>query len=296
MIAVAAASGRLGRATLRALCAQLPARTPVAILRSPAKLADMPGIEARHGDYASLDGMAAALQGVRSLVLISAPALAGSDRVQLHRNAIEAARRAGVTKVVYTSVIGSGAEMQTGFAATQRVNRQTETDLAASGLEWIVARNGLYLDIDIQLMKAAAAAGGVYESSAGEGRCCYISVDELAHATAALVAGDRPSGRIYNLVGETVTVPALTQLVAGIYGLRVECRCVTDEQVLAKLRAEPRIRARGGEEVAQMLGGAQHAERLGAFDVASDFEAAAGRPCRSIPEMVLELHRREHQG
>ncbi len=293
MIAVAAASGRLGRALLRTLAAQSPARQLVAVVRTPSGFEGPTGVVVRPGDYVSLDSMTAALQGVQSLVLISAPALAGSDRVQLHRNAIEAARRAGVRKVVYTSVIGNGLEMQTGFAATQRVNRQTETDLAASGLEWIVARNGLYLDIDIQLMKAAAAAGGVYESSAGEGRCCYISVDELAHATAALVAGDRPSGRIYNLVGETITVPALTQLVAGIYGLRVACRFVTDEQVLGKLRAEPRIRARGGEEVAQMLSGAQHAERLGAFDVASDFEAAAGRPCRSVREMVLALHQAE---
>jgi NAD(P)H dehydrogenase (quinone) len=296
VIAVAAASGRLGRSTLRALSAHWPGSNPVAIVRTPSKLEALPGVVVRQGDYASLDSMTAALQGVQSLVLISAPALAGSDRVQLHRNAIEAARRAGVRKVVYTSVIGNGAEMQTGFAATQRVNRQTETDLAESGLDWIVARNGLYLDIDIQLMKAAAAADGVYESSAAEGRCCYISVDELAHATAALVAGDRPSRRIYNLVGETITVPVLTQLVAGVYGLRVECRSITDEQALGKLRAEPRIRARGGEEVAQMLSGAQHAERLGAFDVVSDFEAAAGRPCPSIRDMVLALQRAESGG
>jgi NAD(P)H dehydrogenase (quinone) len=278
------------------LAAQNPARQLVAIVRTPSKLEALPGVVVRPGDYASLDSMTAALHGVQSLVLVSAPALAGTDRVQLHRNAIEAARRAGVRKVVYTSVIGNGLEMQTGFAATQRVNRQTETDLAASGLEWVVARNGLYLDIDIQLMKAAAAAGGVYESSAADGRCCYISVDELAHATAALVAGDRPGGRTYNLVGETITVPALTQLVAGIYGLKVECRFITDEQSLARLRAEPRIRARGGEVVAQMLSGAQHAERLGAFDVVSDFVAAAGRPCPTIREMVLALQRSESGG
>jgi NAD(P)H dehydrogenase (quinone) len=289
MIAVTAASGRLGRAILRELEAGFPARPAVAILRTPSKLAGLPGVERREGDYASVDGMTAALRGVDSMVLVSAPAIGGSDRLLLHRNAIEAARRAGVRKVLYTSVIGNGLEMQTGFAATQRVNRQTEADLAASGLEWVVARNGFYLDIDVDLMKAAAAAGGIYESSAGEGRCNYISIAELAFATARLVAGDRPAGRIYNLVGESISVPALTQLVAEVFGLAVECRGVTDAQKLAKARTDLRVAARGGEEVAQMLAGLQHGQRLGAFDVASDFAAAAGRPCRSIRQMLQDL-------
>jgi NAD(P)H dehydrogenase (quinone) len=292
MIAVAAASGRLGRAVLRELVAQFPGQVPVAIARTPAKLADLAAVEVRAGDYASVDGMAAALHGVQSLLLISAPALGGSDRVQLHRNGIEAARRAGVRKLLFTSVIGNGLELQTGFAPTQRVNRQAEADLAASGLEWIVARNGFYLDIDIELMKATAAAGGVYDSSAGDGRSNYISIAELAVATATLLGTVRPTGRVYNLVGESISIPELTQLVAQVYGLQLTCRPITDAESLARLRAEPRIRARGGDEVAQMLSGAQHGQRLGAFDVPSDFEAAAGRRCRCIAEMVRDMQRR----
>ncbi|MCU0760994.1 MAG: NAD(P)H-binding protein [Steroidobacteraceae bacterium] len=288
MIAVTAASGRLGRATLRELAAQFPGRPRVAVVRQPAKFGAMPGAEVRPGDYEDVDSMTLALQGVEAMVLVSAPAIGGSDRIRLHRNAIEAARRAGVRRVLYTSVIGNGIEMQTGFAATQRANRQAEADLAASGLEWVVARNGFYLDIDVEQMRAANARGW-YASSSGDGRCGYVSIAELAFATAQLVAGPRPAGRLYNLVGESISVPDLMRLTNEILGLDVEYRLLTDEQKLATARADLRVLARGGEEIAQMFTGLMQGQRLGAFDVPSDFEAAAGRPCKTMREMLREL-------
>jgi len=288
MIAVTAASGRLGRATLHALARLYPEQPRIAVLRSPGKLADLPGIEARPGDYASIESMTLALKGVRAMVLVSAPAIGGLDRITLHRNALEAARRAGVRRVVYTSVIGNGTEMQTAFAATQHANRQTEQDLAAAGFEWIVARNGFYLDIDVDILRAANARG-FYESSSGDGRCGYISIAELGFATAHLVAGERAAQRAYNLVGESISVPALTQLANEIFGLNVEYHLLTDQQKLEQSRADLRVLARGGEEIAQMFAGLMQGQRLGAFDVPSDFAAAAGRPCRSMREMLLGL-------
>lgn len=288
MIAVTAASGRLGRATLRELAAQFPALPRVAVVRDPARLAGMAGVEVRRGDYGDLDSMVEALRGVTAMVLVSAPAIGGSDRITLHRNAIEAARRAGVRRVVYTSVIGTGTELRTPFAATQAVNRQTEADLMATDLEWIVARNGFYLDIDVEHMRKANERGW-YASSSGEGRCGYISIAELAYATAQLVAGSRAARRIYNLVGESISVPDLTRLANQVFGLNVEYRLISDEEKLASARHDLRVLARGGEEIAQMFTGLMQGQRLGAFDVPSDFEAAAGRPCLSMRAMLESL-------
>lgn len=288
MIAVTAASGRLGRATLRELAAQFPALPRVAVVRDPAKLAGMPGVEVRRGDYGDPASLVEALRGVTAMVLVSAPAIGGSDRITLHRNAIEAARRAGVRRVVYTSVIGNGTEMRTPFAATQAVNRQTEADLAATELDWIVARNGFYLDIDVEHMRKANERGW-YASSSGAGRCGYISIAELGYATAQLVAGPRPTRRIYNLVGESISVPDLTRLTNEVFGLNVEYRLISDEEKLASARHDLRVLARGGEEIAQMFTGLMQGQRLGAFDVPSDFETAAGRPCRSMRAMLESL-------
>ena len=49
----------------------------------------------------------------------------------------------------FTSVIGNGKEEDTWFWKTQQVNRQAESDMRESGLEWVVARNGLYLEKDL---------------------------------------------------------------------------------------------------------------------------------------------------
>lgn len=288
MIAVTAASGRLGRATLAALAAHFPQLPRVAVARNPAKLADLAGVERRVGDYGDVEAMTTALRGVTALVLVSAPAIGGLDRVTLHRNVLEAARRAGVRRVLYTSVIGNGIEMQTPFAATQSVNRQAEADLAASDFEWIVARNGFYLDIDVEHMRKADERGW-YASSSGDGRCGYISIAELAFATAQLVAGERPTRRIYNLVGECISVPELTRLANEVFGLHVEYRLISDEEKLATARHDLRVLARGGEEIAQMFTGLMQGQRLGAFDVPSDFAAAAGRPCRSMRQMLEDL-------
>ena len=277
---------------LRALAALYTDRQCIAVVRNPAKFTALAGadagIEVRPGDYDSVDSMTEALQGVRAMVLISAPAIGGLDRVALHRNAIDAARRAGVRRVVFTSVIGNGTEMQTGFAPTQRANRQTEQELAASGLQWIVARNGFYLDIDVEVMRATHATGR-YESSSGDGRCGYVSIAELAFATAHLIAGDRPARQTYNLVGECITVPELTALVNEIFELNVSYCLVSDQQKLERSRADLRVLARGGEDIAQMFAGLMQGQRLGAFDVPSDFQAAAGRHCKSIREMLREL-------
>jgi NAD(P)H dehydrogenase (quinone) len=273
---------------LRELAAQFPALPRVAVVRDPARLAGMAGVEVRRGDYGDLDSMVEALRGVTAMVLVSAPAIGGSDRITLHRNAIEAARRAGVRRVVYTSVIGNGTELRTPFAATQAVNRQTEADLMATDLEWIVARNGFYLDIDVEHMRKANERGW-YASSSGEGRCGYISIAELAYATAQLVAGSRAARRIYNLVGESISVPDLTRLANQVFGLNVEYRLISDEEKLASARHDLRVLARGGEEIAQMFTGLMQGQRLGAFDVPSDFEAAAGRPCLSMRAMLESL-------
>ena len=63
------------------------------------------------------------------------------DRIQQHRNVLDAAEWAGVGKVVYTSV--QGADEGTAFSPVVQSNRRTEADVRDSGLDWVIGRNGL---------------------------------------------------------------------------------------------------------------------------------------------------------
>ncbi|MEE4185860.1 MAG: NAD(P)H-binding protein [Gammaproteobacteria bacterium] len=286
-IAVTAATGRLGEATLRALSGQVAPDQLIAVAREPERVG-LPGIAARHGDYASPDSLVAAFAGIDTVVFISAPVAGGSDRMQLHRNVIEAARQAGVRKVIYTSVIGNERAEQTLFAPFQAINRDTEALLQYSGLDWVIARNGLYLDLDILHIRKADTHGGVYRNNGGTGRCGYISIAELGAALAALATSDACNGTVVNLIGDLHTQAELVEFVNAAYGLNVSYEPITLEQNVARFMADERIAARG-EAVARMLSGCFECIDRGGFEVNSDFERAVGRPPLSIPEQLATL-------
>lgn len=282
-IAITAASGRLGHAMLRELSRQGRADV-VAVARDPRRV-QVPGIETRPGDYGSVAGMAAALAGIDTVVMISAPVAGGAERIPLHRNVIEAARQSGVRRVLFTSVIGNGLEMDTWFGATQQVNRQTEADLQGSGLEWVIGRNGLYLELDLVQMRKSAETG-VYSNPAGSGRCPYLTIDEIAYAFARLAVDRQQAGQIYNITSENLTQAELLGLACGIFGMDVRYEALGDEACIAKFRA---LMPERGEAVARMLTGCFQSIRAGAFDVPSHFREAAGRPPKTVRQMLEGL-------
>ena len=284
--AVTAASGRLGHATLAALSVRTDRANLVGIARDPGRI-DVPGIDKRAGDYESVEQMTAALCDIDTVIMISAPVVDATDRVKLHRNVIEAAKQAGVRKIVYTSVIGGPGEEDTLFSATQQVNRQAETDVAGSGLDWIIARNGLYLELDLEHIRLANEAG-VYRNNGGEGRCGYISIGELAYATAAFAMSDACNGRTLNLTSENKTQAELVELANEIFGLDVRYEPMTAEQNIERFMGHEKIAARG-EGVAKMLTGCFQCIENGAFDVPCDFTEATGRAPKSIREQFEEI-------
>jgi NAD(P)H dehydrogenase (quinone) len=285
-IAVTAASGRLGQAILKVLSEQLGPEHVVGIARSPEKI-DVPDIEKRQGDYHSVEDFVAAFDGIDTAIMISAPVTTGTDRVAMHRNVVEGAKRAGVRKLLYTSLIGNGKEEGTQFFATQQVNRQAEQDLEASGLEWVIARNGLYLELDTKHIIRADETG-VYHNNGGDGRCGYLTIDELAFGTAKLAIDDRHNGRIYNLIGEPVTQAELVATASQVFGLNIEYQVISSEDNVERFMQDETIAARG-IEVARMLTGCFECIAAGAFDVESDFEAATGRPAKTIREQMEEI-------
>lgn len=286
-IAVTAASGRLGHATLRALADGITAGSIVGVARSPERI-NVPGIERRVGDYQSVESMTAALDGIHTAVMISAPVVGGSDRLALHRNVIEAARRAGVRALLYTSVVGNGKEEGTYFFPTQQIGRQTEAAVRESGLDWIIARNGLYLELDLEHI-IAANREGVYRNPGGDGRCPYITIDELAYGMARLATGPGHYGKVYNLVGECWTQAEIVAVANAVFGLHVRYEPMSDEACIQHFL---RLMPERGEAVARMLTGCFQCIRKGAMDVPSDFQAAAGRPARSLRQMMEDCRQK----
>jgi NAD(P)H dehydrogenase (quinone) len=161
--AVTAVSGQLGLEIARKLIA-LPGGVPViGLARTPAKVTDL-GIEVRPGDYDQPEQLQTSLAGVDALVIVSGMA-PPEERIQQHRNVIDAARAAGVQKLVYTSIVGP--EEGTRFSPIVQSNRKTEQDVRESGLDWAIGRNGIYIEPDIDYLDSYKSRS-VIANSAGK--------------------------------------------------------------------------------------------------------------------------------
>ena len=278
--AVTAVSGQLGQEIARKLIERTDHASVIGLARTPGNVTEL-GIEVRPGDYDQPDALRTSLAGVDALVLVSGMA-PPEDRIGQHRNVIEAAKAAGVRKIVYTSIQGS--EVGTAFSPVVQSNRQTEADIRASGLDWAIGRNGIYIEPDVEYIDSYRAKGEI-ANSAGDGKCGYTTRSELAHAYAALLTRDGLNGQIFDLNGTPITQAELTQYMNAAYGTALTYRSMSAEDYVADRTAEL------GDFIGPIIGGIYDGIRRGAFDAPGDYEAATGRPHQSWEDYFASLLR-----
>lgn len=197
MIVVTGATGQLGRLTIQALLRSVPAEQIVAAVRTPAKAQDLAalGVVVREADYTVPATLDSAFAGADKLLLISSSEI--GRRVAQHRAVIEAAQRAGVRLIAYTSVLKAG-ESLLGLAAE---HRETEAMLASSGLPFVLLRNGWYTENYTASLPTALAHGALI-GSAGLGRIASAARADYADAAAAVLTRDGQAGKVYELAGD----------------------------------------------------------------------------------------------
>jgi NAD(P)H dehydrogenase (quinone) len=205
-IAITGASGQLGRLVISKLKAKVPASEIIALARDPEKAADL-NVAVRQADYAKPETLAPALAGVATLLLISSSEV-GLRAVQ-HRNVIDAAKGAGVKRIVYTSVLHA----DTTPLSLADEHRTTEAALKASGIPYTILRNGWYTE-NYTASVGGAVAGGALIGSAGDGRISSATRADYAEAAVAVLTGDGHEGRTYELAGDEAYT--LSELAAEI--------------------------------------------------------------------------------
>ncbi|MBA3948033.1 MAG: SDR family oxidoreductase [Herpetosiphonaceae bacterium] len=234
MILVTGANGHLGRAVVERLLTVLPAEQIAVSVREPARASELAkrGVTVRRGDFAHPVGLIDTFAGVERLLLISTDVL-GPERVQLHRNAIEAARHAQVGHLLYTSIVAP--DPASPFAATSD-HMATEEAIRASGLPFTMLRNGLYMEAVPMLVGAAFAGGPI--AAPDDGPVAYIARAELAEATANLLAAGGHRNEALDLTGgEALDLAQVAQVVTPLLGRPVERLVLSDEDYRAQLTA-----------------------------------------------------------
>ncbi|OZI63199.1 SDR family oxidoreductase [Bordetella genomosp. 11] len=194
-IAITGATGQLGRLVVRELLRTVPAGDLLALARSPEKAGDM-GIAARQADYGQPGTLQAALAGVHTLLLISSNEI--GQRVTQHRNVVEAARHAGVKRIVYTSLLHA----DTSPLSLAPEHLETEHAIKASGMAYTLLRNGWYVENHTGAIPGALSTG-LLLGSAGDGRFSAAARADYAAAAAAVLTGDGHENRTYELAADT---------------------------------------------------------------------------------------------
>ncbi len=198
MIIVTGATGQLGRLVIANLLKTMPAAQIVAAVRDVAKAADLAaqGVQVRRADYTDPASLDAAFQGATKVLLISSNDLGA--RVAQHRNVIDAAVRAKVALLAYTSVLH--ADRSTLGLAGEHC--ETEDAVRASGLAYSLLRNGWYVENYTGTLGGAVAHGAL-AGGAGEGIIAAAARAEYAEAAAVVLTSAKPVEQIYELAGDT---------------------------------------------------------------------------------------------
>jgi NAD(P)H dehydrogenase (quinone) len=266
-IAVTACTGQLGAAIVNNLKNQINIDEIIGLAREPEQASSL-GVQVRKGDYNQKDDLIKAFQGVNVVLLVSGMD-APDERLEQHRNVINAAKTAGVKKIVYTSIIGS-TEGST-FSPVVASNRQTEIDIKGSGMDWVTGRNGLYIEPDVEYLDDYIKAGKI-ANCAGDGKCSYTTRNELAYAYSKMLLEDRHNGQIYNLAGEAITQQQLTDYLNMAFKTNLIFESLSVEDYREQRAAEL------GELLGTIIAGIYAGVRNQVMQFESDFEKAAGRP------------------
>lgn len=232
---VTGASGQLGRRVVELLL-EAGATDVVAATRDPAKLADLAarGVEVRKADFDDPATLPAAFAGVERLLLISTDALAQpGQRIAQHRAAVDAAVKAGVKHIAYTSGPSPYPEPNGGLLDDHFWSEQA---VIGSGADFTILRHNLYAETILMGAAHTVESGQLFSAAAGRGRA-YVTREDCAQVDAATLLG--ASGKqILDVSGpEAVTPDALAAVLAEISGKPVAAVALTAEQLGGGLRA-----------------------------------------------------------
>jgi len=233
MILVTCANGKLGDRVIRSLLKH----EGVPAIRAGARSVDKidkelasrcTPVAADYDDRASLD---AAMEGVSTLVFVSGNA-ANDQRIAQHRTVIEAAKAAGVKRIVYTSfanpVPGSGFNMVKAHVETERM-------LAESGIPATVLRNGMYAS-NLEGFVGGALGNGVLAMPSASAKICYAAHEDLADATARVALEAGHEGRTYELRGaEPVNADDIAAMLSAAAGKPIAAADISLDQFTAFL-------------------------------------------------------------
>jgi len=224
VIAVCGATGELGGRVARRLVERGVAIRM--IVRDPARAPDLDGAEvAVASGYLDGDEMTAALRGAETVFLVSGRE--SPNRLDEHKSAVDAAVRAHVGRIVYTSF--ANARPDTAFILG-RQHHATEEHIRASGVAYTFLRDNMYLDF----VPFMTSPEGVIAGPAGDGAAAFVARDDVADVAVGVLSGSGHEGQAYTLTGGTaLTLAHAAAMLSEVTGREIVYKPETVDEAYA---------------------------------------------------------------
>lgn len=231
-LVITGATGQLGTLVIDALLnAGVPAADITGTGRNEQKLAPLAerGIRTVVASYSDQAALESAFAGADAVLLISGSEV--GQRVVQHATVIDAAKAAGVARIVYTSA----PQATSSALILAPEHKATEELIAASGIASTILRNGWYTENYVAALGQAAVNGEIVASVA-DGRVASASRVDYAEAAAIALVDASHVGQVYELSGDVAwTHSDFAEAATELLGRPVIYRNLTPEQHLAAL-------------------------------------------------------------
>ncbi|MFQ5801636.1 MAG: NmrA family NAD(P)-binding protein [Candidatus Methylomirabilales bacterium] len=225
MILVLGATGRVGSQVVGLL--RQEGRPVRALCRSELKAKPLreTGVEITLGDLADRPAMAAACQGVHTIISVVTslnprtlghPYRPEAIEEQGHRALLDAARQAGVTQIVYLSAMG----VEHPEAPRQfRVKREVEETLKASGIPYTILRPSGFMENLLPVLPWIQRFQIAPLPGKGASPITYIAVEDVARVAVHAVGQPEAQGATIEFGGpEDLSNRECIQIAAKVLG------------------------------------------------------------------------------
>lgn len=188
-------------------------------------------VEKRVADFNDEVGLAAALSGIDTMILISMP-FVGPKRRAAQKRALDAAVKAGVKRLVYTSIVGAGEP----DIDTYEVNDHVwfEAYVKEQPIHYLFLRDSQYAEAMVSnYINAYTNTNNILANNMADGKMAYISRNDCAVACAYAAMSDW-TDRVVNVNGaELLTISEYIAIANEMTGHHVEYKEISDEEQYA---------------------------------------------------------------
>lgn len=195
------------------------------VLESKAKAekARAAGVDAVVLDFAKPETLRPAMAGVDAVFLLGS---GGARQVERELNVVNAARDAGVKKLVKLSVWGA-AEESYSFA---KLHRAVERAVEASGLAWTFLRANGFMQNFVNHMAGTIKGQGAIYQPAADTRISHVDVRDIARVAVRALTASGHEGKAYDLSGpQAFSYGEAADILSRVLDRKIAYVALTDE-------------------------------------------------------------------